>query len=406
MSIDPQIRAEAGVTKKIGSKTHTTKMKILTYTTRYHQIKEIINQIIDTGGLGSADTIVLVQQSQQLLKEMVTELLSLANGSENANLRQTKVYYFQEKGNLFQRMDEIYDLLFQQDDVSRVIGESFEREARALDYIFNATKNKNTNILIEDVEKQFNKKTTGSNQVKRDNIFISNIVIPKRWTETVIEKGEEKERVHYTIQSSSGNVDIAGFLQDKQGKVDYIFNEYDPQRSLHASLKTWGADMSERNFGKTSLMAGLLRGSSIDAALSYGLVLGWYNPQGRLKPATGLAAFHQYAKACLFVDLVSGISQQIGSFADTLVINDRSQRRIRVVSVPNLIQKVLENLESLDLYITEEKSGKSLESAVDSISIYSADQKTIQSNGYLNSLITQMGQIKLKLSGGILKLVD
>lgn len=404
MVVDPQLRAEAGTTKRMGTKSHSKKMEILTYNTRYQQIQDILKMIVSTGGLKNQNN--LIQQAEQLLKDMSQELLNLASGSEEANLRMTKIYFFQERGNLFQQIDEVYNLLFQQNNISNIIGESFEREARALDYIFNAVKEKNIDVMLKNVEEQFNKKTTGSEWVKRDNITVSDIFVQRKQTETVMEKGEEKEQVHYTIQSSSGNVDISGYLQDRQGKVDYIFNENDPKRSLYASLKTWGADISERDFGKTSLMSGLLRGSSVDAALSYGLVLGWYNPQGRLRPATGLAAFHQYAKACLFIDLVSGISQQIGSFADTLVINDRSQRRIRVISVPNLIQKVLGNLESLDLYITEEKSGKSLESAVDSISIYSENQKTIQSNGYLNSLITQMGQIKLKLSGGILKLAD
>lgn len=403
MAVDPQMRAEIGVTKRVGSKTRTSRMRISTYTHRYHQIKNTLMQIAHTGGLNSAAGISFFQEARQLLKDMYKGIMEL--GQENASFRKTEFYFIQTSGDLFQRIDQIYELLFQQDNIENVIGESFEREAAALDYIFNATKNKNINDIIDQLKSQFTKSLIGSQQVKRNNITISDIFIQKRYDDIDIEKGEIKEKVHYTIQSSNGEVDISGYLSDKQGKVDYIFNENDSYRELHGSLKTWGADLTERNFGKTSLIAGLIRGSSIDAALSYGLVLGWYNPQGKLKPATGLVAFHQYAKACLFIDIISGISQQIGNFADTVVVNDRFSKKVRVVYIPNLIHKILDNLNYLDKYIVTD-SDKNYESALNHISIYTKDQKIIASENYLNSLVSQMAEVKLKLSGGILRLVE
>ena len=392
IAADPTLRAGM---KRTGTAARKSRMAISTFNTRYNQIQTMITTASQTGGLDPT----IIDMGEQLLKDMAQAQQQFY--AEDSAFSIGNFYLTQKSGNLFQRIDALYNALFTSSGLSNLLGEAFEREAIIMDQVLQKGIESLTPEATEQIVKDAfsTKDLYGAGVTSRDNLKVSDIFVIQKLNKL----GKEGNyTTSYKISSTEGSVDITGVLADKMGKVDFIFNEYEnTQRKFYASLKSWGS--ADRDFGHTSLLGGITRGSSLDSALAYGLVIGYYNPQDKFAPAVtgGAATFHQFAKACLFVDILIGISQTMGHLADTIVINDRPNKRIRVFSTIDLIISVSEDLSLLDRFVVPKDDG-SYEEVIQSISLFKSANEKIGASLYLNTLIAQMSSIKLKLSAGIL----
>jgi len=99
---------------------------------------------------------------------------------------------------------------------------------------------------------------------------------------------------------------VLSAYDEKKGKVDMTFSipalNGKQASTFEVSAKSWknGVD-NWHTFNSTSLQNALLRTVGFDAALSYGLVLGYYRTNTYMR-------FHDFARACALVDIVMGFS--------------------------------------------------------------------------------------------------
>lgn len=98
------------------------------------------------------------------------------------------------------------------------------------------------------------------------------------------------------------------------------------------SAKNWRTIDSSRDFGSTSMLAALLRTTQeIDTVFSYAIQANYKEPI--------LSRARNFGKVCAVVDIVMGYSQD-NAYADTIVINDRAKRQIKVYSIDRILNKI------------------------------------------------------------------
>lgn len=196
----------------------------------------------------------------------------------------------------------------------------------------------------EEISAELSKATSGSQAVGRGALSVSTSISGLQIMEKPSPGGEG---FNYTVQGDNGSsYTVSGVFSKKSGKVDVIFNLPETANSSGQSLdfrisaKNWQT-MDNRDFGNTTMLAAILRTTGeLDAALAYGVQMGW--------PSTDPSYF---GRMCAAVDILMGYSQSTG-YADTIVINDRSAQQIKVYSMAAILEKISTNMN--DSYFKEE----------------------------------------------------
>lgn len=196
--------------------------------------------------------------------------------------------------------------------------------------------------------------------IKRDDGF-DNIKIRTDSFNTTINTGEEK----------SAKVDVMLTAPDAAGKA--------AQKLFNVSAKNWNMIDSFHDLSSTSLLRGIDRtlstvSSKEEALLNYIYVLqhpvsGEQIPNGdslgdvqtrRPIGTDALSLGHKLAKESLVVDIAMGLSQG-NNMADTLIIMDRTRKKIVIINIVEELVKYLEDGDS-SFYLVG-YNGADLESA-------------------------------------------
>lgn len=132
------------------------------------------------------------------------------------------------------------------------------------------------------------------------------------------------------------------FTSSKMGKVDVILTLPDSGgKTFNVSAKNWSGFVDDKhNFGETSIMAAVARAGTPIGVLEHFL----YGVGPYMANSNQIQAVHDYAKMCIAIDTLLGYSMRnAGGNADTIVINNRAEKRIYVYSGVELLRKIEHN---------------------------------------------------------------
>lgn len=188
--------------------------------------------------------------------------------------------------------------------------------------------------------------------------------------------------------------EIKAAFDKRWGKTDVnITLMQNSEYPFKISAKNW-ANQFGRDFGDTFLQYAILRTENLEGLLQYGIGLGIT----RRDDESNLKRYHDYAKACAFVDTVMGYSQEVG-YADTVVVLDRSkiENPIKVYSISSLI----ENMEANQNKLRAAVSGYNDES------IYSALADSLrgvalEDQPYLSKILAALADVKIRVMSSAL----
>lgn len=158
-------------------------------------------------------------------------------------------------------------------------------------------------------------------------------------------KNNKKEETYFNIRDENGNSffefkAVNGFNPDssRQGKMDvnFVFNDSNSKQvPFRISAKNWLN--TDRDFGKTELIYALLRSAGNVATIEY-----IYAMQDE-KNESIRKGYHELAKYSALLDILMGYSQK-NNYADTLVLNIRSEQKVIVASIADILSKIENNI--------------------------------------------------------------
>lgn len=200
----------------------------------------------------------------------------------------------------------------------------------------------------------------------------------------------------YVIQGEGGSqVKITGAFQEAQGKIDIEFkmpnigDSFD--KKFRVSAKNWNS-LKNRDFGNTRLSYAILRSAGLNDMYTYAFAISYPKASGYSQQA------HKFAKACLLLDILMGYSQKTG-YADTIIINDRSAQEIKVYSIYEIINRILNNLEKADGVFEGYNPG----AIVGSLSSLNYSGKLSEQN-YMKVIYNALSKFKIQITSKALTL--
>ena len=242
----------------------------------------------------------------------------------------------------------------------------------------------------EELLSEFQKKTAGSDSADRGSLSLSTKISGIEIKEILSKKGSKKS--YEIIGKNNSKFSVEGIFDKKQGKMDVLYTMPDGvantgRPTFRISAKNWHTIDSSRDFGSTSMLAALLRTTQeIDTAFSYAIQANYKEPI--------LSKARNFGKICAVVDIVMGYSQEASQekgYADTIVINDRAKRQIKVYSIDRILNKIQNNLNYDDYLIQKTEYHSSLN--------YSKHL-----NEQIHIIFGELQDYKLAISANILKL--
>lgn len=222
-------------------------------------------------------------------------------------------------------------------------GDFFEYALGLLSKDINLTADSTADELVELLK---GKIVQGGNRVDRNGGYINMTVAQEIGSkfQQPITRGEKWTYGNISLNydpSQAGNKNTGA---KKQGKVDVIIEipEVAKGTKFRISAKNWKTIDELRDLGSTTLMDALHR-STDDLTLDE-WSFAMQNPE-----QTYYKVADELARLCVFADIAMGYSQKEG-YADTLVINDRSQHHIHVRSISKLICDAIDtNINTLQI---------------------------------------------------------
>lgn len=219
------------------------------------------------------------------------------------------VYWINDQNkDLIDRIDNLYKELTYFSSLPippDALGEIFEKALSAFTIY---VKNYGVENVDKIVEETFNQKTTGNEIAYRG----------KFKDISIIGKNQSKLKINSTFAGRKGKADVTLKLD-----LPNIENS-----SFKVSAKNWGI-LDGKDFGNINLWDALARSSQhYGQTMGYGIQM----IRGKYKKIT----LHQWARMCILLDSLAGYSQK-NNYADTIIINDRGNKKIRVYLISNII---------------------------------------------------------------------
>ena len=303
----------------------------------------------------------------QKYETLLNELQNFEKQSKSLRGKEYIYYINDQNKDLINRIDNLYKELTYFSSLPiplYALGEIFEKALSAFAIYIKNYSAENIDKIVEEV---FNQKTTGSEIAYRGEFKDISIA----------GKNQSKLKIGSTFAGKQGKADIKLELD-----LPNIGNS-----SFQVSAKNWGI-LNGKDFGNINLWDALARSSQ-----HYGQVMG-YGVQmirGKYKKIT----LHQWARMCILLDSLMGYSQK-NNYADTIIINDRGNKKIRVYSISNIINNYY-NQKSKQFIIgyNDNNMPEILSSGIPPKTHLGPQLAKLQSN---------MREVNLKVSAGILKL--
>lgn len=231
-----------------------------------------------------------------------------------------------------------------------------------------------------------------------------------------------RTRVQYKATTAKGSVSFQinsrsyDFNTDKQQKADAVLTIEDNKsqtQDIGVSLKNWASMTGKYNNISVSLANSIFQATGSMEPLknfTYMLqdnrsALADHFTQTRGEDAVDVA--FDMAKVCGAVTALMGLSQKSSSRAQILVINDREQKRIRVIDMPMLILDYANNTQTYQNYKLELSNEDQLSKLNDKIGRLSFHTKQtrekrkkegLYDNDWLKLAIGLLNSVKLKYS--------
>lgn len=214
--------------------------------------------------------------------------------------------------------------------------------------------------LMDEFSKDFIKSFTTTEGTQSADTSISmkldslNIVEDEKYEKNFI-KTKENDDVFLTIKDPRGGQEFSlkwtkSFSPDtkgRQGKMDVSFKlktSKNKKVPFRISAKNWAT--LDRDFGSTSLIFGLLRSGGQFLSTHYSFLMQDENKDNVVTNLLNRA--HETAKFACMLDILQGYSQK-NTYADTLVINNRKNKKIMVYSIFNIVESIYNNLSGFEL---------------------------------------------------------
>lgn len=225
-----------------------------------------------------------------------------------------------------------------------------------------------TDDMIKDLAQSM-EKTTGSKSVNRGGFNFDVLIDLKNFT-TETKKKNKSIAEYFTLSDGQGSDLVFEFNPKldgggaKMGKVDVnLTSNFSTTagQNYRSSIKNWKNSFSEEtNFGQTSLFHALNRtGRSVleDYVWKLQYPQTSVNGEAKILHEKYWNISKDIGKIVIYSDIIMGLSQgrqgskgQLG-YADTLFINDRINKKFRVINISDAIFQALENRGNL--YITD-----------------------------------------------------
>ena len=274
----------------------------------------------------------------------------------------------QDQGQVLEHIEQVGKALSQFVVTPQEYGAILEYAIELLQTNILETEEEITDDIIKDLAQSIGK-TTGSQVVNRGG-FNLNVSIDLKDFTTETRKKNKSTAEYFTLSDGQGSDLVFEFSPKldgggaKMGKVDVnlISNFSDTTgQNYRASLKNWKNSFDkETNFGQTSLFHALNRtGRSVleDYVWKLQYPQTSVNGEAEILHEKYWNISKDIGKIVIYSDIIMGLSQgrqgskgQLG-YADTLIINDRIHKTIRVINISDAIFQALENRGNL--YITD-----------------------------------------------------
>lgn len=302
---------------KKGEIEHKAQIYKATLETRRQQLEEYYKKTKDIESLQKFNIEVkkAIREINEILKNTAENRVQIRFTEES------KVY------KMVQHIDLIYTEFLRRTNITPFdYGKILEYGVAVLDKKLNQKKKKITYDMIKD---NLGKKQVNRQGTNLDIVFESN----SKYGDNIEEIKDGSIRV--------GGLEIkTNFANATSAKADVILNiPAFEDMPFKISLKNW-ADIyssgSKYGFGETSIMGAVARANPSKTVLEHYLYA-----LGPLKASKGqIEAMHKYSKMSLAIDIISGYSMKAkGRNADTVVINNREERKIYVYSTKQLIDE-------------------------------------------------------------------
>ena len=298
--------------------THKEKIQKDTLKIRLEKVEEMIKRLPN---LKSAiDNYEEIVEQTDALKKSLERLIQKTGANEWLKLDNQDILAE------VAQMDEMFAALSTVTILPSDYGDILEIALGLLQYDMNSVTDEVVAELVKDMTKG-----TGSTKGRSKagtEVFIS--------TQDFLNDKTQNKRKGYKFTVDNLEIISNPASGGRQGKIDVLLNLPDiANQPFRISAKNWN---SVNDFGETNLWYALSRTVSKKTALEhYMYSLAAYEAnQNQLKAA------HDLAKMSVFLDTIMGYSEQ-NNYVDTLVINDRSKRKVHVFSIRRLLQNFRDN---------------------------------------------------------------
>lgn len=183
---------------------------------------------------------------------------------------------------------------------------------------------------------------TGGETANRGSGNVSQSTVTFEADKKLDENGHEKKGFEYQITENvkitTNKTGFSSFnpYKDTQMKQDvnltYKLPGYKNPKNFRISAKNW-ASLENRGFDTYSVAYSMYRSLNEYDFGRYLFAI------GGSKKAKEYEIAHKLAYLCIFSDVVMGYSQDSG-YADTVVVNDRSKKEIKVISLKEVANKI------------------------------------------------------------------
>lgn len=325
---------------------HNSKIYISTIQSRLDRVKQAL---AGTNNINTPD-VDAYRKELLSLEQMLNELLSIKGVEQDKNGA-----YLALKGN--EPLLQAVNNMDQKFAAASKVGGIFKPQdyGQVLEWILQAFSNNGDSLaeqaaehLVDGLVEQMtatagSSKTSGggdflqitSKDIKVDGTFISN---------GKNEKGQAEYSVSDGVNSFSFSA-VKGFNpnSERQGKMDVNFTFNDAAGKpipFRISAKNW--QTLDRDFGETNVAYALLRSAGNQSTVEYAFAM-----QDKYNTDIVNAA-HRLAKYSILIDILMGYSQT-ENYADTIVINVRSEQRVIVGSIVDIIDQINQDLDNLGI---------------------------------------------------------
>lgn len=297
---------------------HKEEIQRNTLETRLKKVKEMIQKLPDLkSAIDNYDNI--VEQANKL-KEGLDQLIKKTGANEWLKLDDQDIIAEVAK------MDELFAALSMVTILPSDYGDILEIALGLLQYDMD-------NITDEVVAELVENMTKGVGSIKGRSKVGTEVFIS---TKDFLEDNTKSKRKGYKFTIDNLEIISNPSSGGRQGKIDVLLELPDiVNQPFRISAKNWN---SVNDFGETNLWYALSRTVSKKTALEHYM----YSLAAYEANSNQLKAAHDLAKMSVFLDTIMGYSQQ-NNYVDTLVVNDRSKRKVHVFSIRRLLQNFRDN---------------------------------------------------------------